>query len=245
MTDRSTDGVSKDSGGEEQPREPQSSAPPHLPHDPENFELHSRHHPSPDSDPHKLQLQQGELRHQSLPTASGPGNFTGAGSSATSEDRHQNQTSDFLDSDTPSQPCEPRQPSEKQPSPSESESPPAVAPLRPFNTTASTDPHLAPSSSTIPSTEQRTISHSPTPRIADRDHIRSVASGEPSPASSGTATPTGQHRRRFRSIRPLVRAIMALEKSRRFSTGTSVHRKRQMSTLVEKEGHYGPALTVC
>jgi hypothetical protein len=37
---------------------------------------------------------------------------------------------------------------------------------------------------------------------------------------------------------------MAFEKSRKFSTGTSVHRKRQMSTLVEKEGHFGPALTV-
>jgi len=38
---------------------------------------------------------------------------------------------------------------------------------------------------------------------------------------------------------------MAFEKGRKFSTGTSVHRKRQMSTLVEKEGHFGPALTVC
>jgi len=37
---------------------------------------------------------------------------------------------------------------------------------------------------------------------------------------------------------------MAFEKGRKFSTGTSVHRKRQMSTLVEKEGHFGPALTV-
>ncbi|KAK0611420.1 glycosyltransferase family 4 protein [Immersiella caudata] len=36
---------------------------------------------------------------------------------------------------------------------------------------------------------------------------------------------------------------MASEQSRKFSTGTSVHRKRQMSTLVEKEGHFGPALT--
>ncbi|KAK4131279.1 glycosyltransferase family 4 protein [Trichocladium antarcticum] len=36
---------------------------------------------------------------------------------------------------------------------------------------------------------------------------------------------------------------MAFTKTRKFSTGTSVHRKRQMSTLVEKEGHFGPALT--
>jgi len=47
-----------------------------------------------------------------------------------------------------------------------------------------------------------------------------------------------------KSLRPFARSIMALEQGRKFSTGTSVHRKRQMSTLVEKEGHFGPALTV-
>ncbi|OIW25617.1 glycosyltransferase family 4 protein [Coniochaeta ligniaria NRRL 30616] len=36
---------------------------------------------------------------------------------------------------------------------------------------------------------------------------------------------------------------MAFEKGRKFSTGTSVHRRRKMSTLVEKEGAFGPALT--
>ncbi|KAH6616023.1 glycosyltransferase family 4 protein [Chaetomium sp. MPI-SDFR-AT-0129] len=36
---------------------------------------------------------------------------------------------------------------------------------------------------------------------------------------------------------------MAFEKGHTFSTGTSVHRKRQMSTLVEKEGQYGASLT--
>ncbi|KAK4641455.1 hypothetical protein QC761_501750 [Podospora bellae-mahoneyi] len=49
-----------------------------------------------------------------------------------------------------------------------------------------------------------------------------------------------------KSLRPVVHAVnaaMAFEKGRKFSTGTSVHRKRQMSTLVEKEGHFGPALT--
>ncbi|KAK4466136.1 family 4 putative glycosyltransferase [Cladorrhinum samala] len=44
-------------------------------------------------------------------------------------------------------------------------------------------------------------------------------------------------------FRPFIHAVMAFEKARKFSTGTSVHRKRQMSTLVEKEGHFGPALT--
>jgi hypothetical protein len=60
---------------------------------------------------------------------------------------------------------------------------------------------------------------------------------------SGVLTPTGQHH--HKSIRPFVHAVMAFEKGRKFSTGTSVHRKRKMSTLVEKEGAFGPALTVC
>lgn len=37
---------------------------------------------------------------------------------------------------------------------------------------------------------------------------------------------------------------MSHKAGRQFSTGTSSHRKRQMSTLVEKEGNFGPALTV-
>ena len=37
---------------------------------------------------------------------------------------------------------------------------------------------------------------------------------------------------------------MSLNKGRQFSTGTSSHRKRQMSTLVQTEGAFGPALTV-
>lgn len=53
-----------------------------------------------------------------------------------------------------------------------------------------------------------------------------------------------QASRSQKSIRPFIHAIMAFEKGRKFSTGTSAHRKRQMSTLVEKEGHFGPALTV-
>ncbi|CAK7211470.1 hypothetical protein SCUCBS95973_001126 [Sporothrix curviconia] len=36
---------------------------------------------------------------------------------------------------------------------------------------------------------------------------------------------------------------MAFKNGRKFSTGTSVHRKRKMSTLVETEGAFGPALT--
>lgn len=54
-----------------------------------------------------------------------------------------------------------------------------------------------------------------------------------------------QHHHHLTSIRPFAHAIMAFEKARKFSTGTSVHRRRKMSTLVEKEGAFGPALTVC
>lgn len=88
----------------------------------------------------------------------------------------------------------------------------------------------------------------PSRDIVERDQVRSLASGEPSPLSSRPDTPTetsSQHRRHLKSLRPFVHAVMAFTKTRKFSTGTSVHRKRQMSTLVEKEGHFGPALTVC
>lgn len=90
------------------------------------------------------------------------------------------------------------------------------------------------------------LGRAPTPQIADPGLIRSLASGEPSPASSGAESPTPTSRRHhLKSLRPIVHAIMAFEKSRKFSTGTSAHRKRQMSTIVEKEGHFGPSLTVC
>jgi hypothetical protein len=81
-----------------------------------------------------------------------------------------------------------------------------------------------------------------------RDQVRSLDSSEPFPPSSGFATPNqhtnNENNRHPKSIRPLAHAVMAFEKGRKFSTGTSVHRKRQMSTLVEKEGQFGPALTV-
>ncbi|TPX13378.1 uncharacterized protein E0L32_006108 [Thyridium curvatum] len=63
-----------------------------------------------------------------------------------------------------------------------------------------------------------------------------------SPSASGTSTPSdGDHH--HHRLRPFIRAVMAFQNGRKFSTGTSVHRKRQMSTLIEKEGHFGPALT--
>jgi hypothetical protein len=48
-----------------------------------------------------------------------------------------------------------------------------------------------------------------------------------------------------KSLRPVALAIMGLNKGLQFSAVTSMHRKRRMSTLVEKEGVFGPALTVC
>ena len=244
MTDRSTGRVCNVPGGEEQPRgAPESPAPPHLPHSEEGESQHSSSHPSPHPDPHKLELQQGDLRDrfgEARGSPPAPGNLTGQ---ATSDQRHHH--SDPI----PSQ--QPQHLPETQPSSSEApHSAPADPPTFSPSTTATRTPVQAPAATTAISAASSTSSTggTPTPRVADRDHIRTLASGEPSPVSSGLATPTTTdqpHRRHLRSLRPLVRAIMAFEKGRKFSTGTSVHRKRQMSTLVEKEGHFGPALTVC
>jgi hypothetical protein len=96
-------------------------------------------------------------------------------------------------------------------------------------------PFQAPSSLTPPSPEH--YHH----RDSSKDHRHLPSADSPRHQTSGSSTPTGH---RNKSIRPFILAIMAFEKGRKFSTGTSVHRKRQMSTLVEKEGHFGPALTV-
>jgi hypothetical protein len=91
-------------------------------------------------------------------------------------------------------------------------------------------------------------------RSTDLEHLPSI--GESSEGSARRSSiyfeghindnqpPPRQHHH-LRSICPFVQAIMAFEKGRKFSTGTSVHRRRKMSTLVEKEGAFGPALTVC
>jgi hypothetical protein len=79
----------------------------------------------------------------------------------------------------------------------------------------------------------QSASHSPPPYTRDR--------GCSIPSLGFAPKPVNNH---HKSLRPFARAIMAFEQTRKFSTGTSVHRKRQMSTLAEKEGHFGPALTV-
>ena len=228
---------------------------------------------TPREDPHKLQLQQGELRHG--PEAQGP---APAPAPAPAQAQAQARGS-------PAPPATPpehhwQRPHWHRPLFRSSSPAPAAPPAAASTTSVTSQPRPEPyswstasaappsdsrldteidpltplpsSSSATPASVISRLSSSssgtstPAPRIIDRDQIRTLASGEPSPTSSGFATPTEKPRRKpFKSLRPFIRAIMAFEKGRKFSTGTSVHRKRQMSTLVEREGHFGPALTVC
>ena len=233
---------------------------------------------TPREDPHKLQLQQGELRHSpgaQAPTQA-PAQAQARGSPAPSAtppehhwQRHHWHRPHFHSPSpapaaapsTASITSQPREKTEPEPyswSSASAAPPPAVDPLdieidplTPLAASSSPAPDrpitkISSSSSTSSGTGLGSDTSTPAPRIIDRDKIRTLASGEPSPASSGFATPTEKSRRKpFKSLRPFIRAIMAFEKGRKFSTGTSVHRKRQMSTLVEREGHFGPALTVC
>lgn len=80
-------------------------------------------------------------------------------------------------------------------------------------------------------------------KYQDEHGALSSPSSDRSAVSTPNPEPHPQQHHPHR-LRPFVLAIMAFEKGRKFSTGTSVHRKRQMSTLVEKEGAFGPALTV-
>ncbi|KAH7169834.1 uncharacterized protein B0J16DRAFT_376711 [Fusarium flagelliforme] len=48
---------------------------------------------------------------------------------------------------------------------------------------------------------------------------------------------------RPKSLRPFIQSIMAFTHGRKFSTTTSVHRKRRLSSAAEKEGQFSPALT--
>jgi hypothetical protein len=245
MTDRSADGVFDFRGRQEKQQQPEGShnadAPPHPPG--QNHHSRREVHSHPHQDPHELQLQQGDLRHlqEARGEPRGASNIlTGVAADAT----------DATDT-TPNQPRHPKSRSDllhaaleaATHSTSASTDPPA--PSSSTSTTASQAPTLAAVASSISAPPSTDDGRTPTPHIVDRDHIHSLASGEPSPTSSGFATPTEHSHRRHLKLRPLVQAIMAFEKGRKFSTGTSVHRKRQMSTLVEKEGHFGPALTVC
>ncbi len=227
---------------------------------------HVRLH-TPREDPHKLQLQQGELRHppetqaQQAPPAApsatpehhwhrplfhssspAPAAAPPAAASITSQPREQSDPEPYSWSSASAAPPPPVDPLDIEIDPL------TPLPLPPSSSSTTLDSVISRlSSSSAAGTGLGSGTSTPAPRIIDRDQIRTLASGEPSPASSGFATPTTEKPRRkpFKSLRPFIRAIMAFEKGRKFSTGTSVHRKRQMSTLVEREGHFGPALTVC
>lgn len=254
-------------------------------------------HPVPHEDPHKLQLQEGDLRHRveargSRPASSdltGPGAAASPAAAATTTPddprHHQQQETQQPAGALVAQPAAASQP-QPQPQQQQQQQAPVKVQDLPSGALSSAPEELpyptffdpfVPAEPEVISAPSSSSAGTPAPRIVDHDRIRSLASGEPSPASSGTATPsdippnattaavstattsttttsttTADHhatdhagRRPLKSLRPLVHAVMAFEKSRKFSTGTSVHRKRQMSTLIEKEGHFGPALTVC
>ncbi|KAK3386104.1 hypothetical protein B0H63DRAFT_395632 [Podospora didyma] len=107
--------------------------------------------------------------------------------------------------------------------------------------------HIAPTA-TSPVQVEAPAPQAPTPAPATAPSLLAATHYElnQSPVSSNAATPSRSQSStpvKHRRLKPFIQAIMAFEKGRKFSTGTSVHRKRQMSTLVEKEGHFGPALT--
>lgn len=245
---------SEDEGGEvhfrdpwkEEKARPDASAPPPLNQEDESRrDVHS--HPIPHQDPQQLQLQQGELRHRSEARGSPPEQQRHHGQSAQQPENQHRQPALFQAALAATAQSQSHQHPETQPSSSSTTGPHPTytsAPSDPLppSLSSTATPSLDPLSSASSTTSEGTAA----PRIFDRDRIRSLASGEPSPASSGGATPTTTHPHHpHKSIRPFVKAVMAFEKGRKFSTGTSVHRKRQMSTLVEREGHFGPALTVC
>lgn len=81
-----------------------------------------------------------------------------------------------------------------------------------------------------------------------KDLIHHEGGGEITDSSdptSGASTPTKAKPSHLGTLRSFILSVMAFEKGRKFSAGASAHRKRQMSTLVEKEGQFGPSLTVC
>ncbi len=286
MSTRPSDGVGEGRGGGKSG----NAAPPHpLPHHPHarpqpelppspppsrSRESEVPSHPVPHEDPHKLQ---GDLRHRvdargSPPASSvltGPGAAASPAAATTTPDDPRHQAETTLEQPAAASQPQPQEQQGQPPPVQVQDLPAGGAPASPSELPYPTffDP-FAPAELEVISVPSSSGAGTPAPRIVDHDRIRSLASGDPSPASTGTATPydippneintqaattttsTTDHstdhagRRPLKSLRPLVQAVMAFEKGRKFSTGTSVHRKRQMSTLIEKEGHFGPALTV-
>ncbi|WAO87443.1 Glycos-transf-1 domain-containing protein [Fusarium falciforme] len=80
------------------------------------------------------------------------------------------------------------------------------------------------------------------PSNASSSSAHALPTTDPQP-QPGLLTPRHEPSRP-KSLRPFILSVMAFKKSRQFSRPASVHRKRQMSTIAEAEGQYGPALTV-
>ncbi|KAH6951164.1 hypothetical protein BKA56DRAFT_505774 [Ilyonectria sp. MPI-CAGE-AT-0026] len=71
----------------------------------------------------------------------------------------------------------------------------------------------------------------------------SHSSCHPDSLSPGSGYSTPRYKPcRPKSLRPFMLSIMAFKKGCKFSTATSVHRKGQMKTIVEKEDRFGPSL---
>ncbi|KAF5697502.1 Trehalose phosphorylase [Fusarium mundagurra] len=100
---------------------------------------------------------------------------------------------------------------------------------------ASSAPNIA-SSQPAPPADPSNASSSPA-------HAPTAADPQPQPGPSGWLLTARHEASRPKSLRPFILSVMAFKKSRKFSRPISVHRKRQMSTIGEEEGQFGPALT--
>ena len=134
-------------------------------------------------------------------------------------------------------------PFEAQPSPlvpQSSASPPGLT--EPFPSLPTHLPNIGESDEGSRSSSSLARRHADRPSIYFEGHIRDALPRQHRPQQQEEQQ---EQNPLLATLRPFVQAIMAFEKGRKFSTGTSVHRRRKMSTLVEKEGAFGPALTVC
>ena len=79
-------------------------------------------------------------------------------------------------------------------------------------------------------------------------HKKGLNNSSPTSLTPGTTTPPSRVPSPFKqtvnSLRPYVKAILAFPQTRKFHTQPSVHRTRQRSALVDKEGKFEAALTV-
>ncbi|SCO84437.1 probable CCG-9 trehalose synthase (clock-controlled gene-9) [Fusarium oxysporum] len=100
---------------------------------------------------------------------------------------------------------------------------------------ASSAPNIASSQPALPA-DPSNASSSPA-------HAHPTANPQSQPGPSGGLLTARHEASRPKSLRPFILSVMAFKKSRKFSRPISLHRKRQMSTIGEEEGQFGPALT--